>query len=474
MAMRSFGGMGVVLVMTIAGCSSNSGASKSPNAACDSDHMAGGVCTGVSTAALCSSDTCTDDVSCSTVTTATDDASLTSALASATSGSCVALASGSYGDVALPGGVSLLGRGSSFASVGSVLIAKGDGAVVRGVQVGGAGITISGATNVTIDSVAVIASTKNGITANAGSSLTIASSEIQGSARYGVFATDAASLAMSATSIDGSLGPGVWSASSKGCAGAALTTTMNDVVLRDNQIIGLSLVGMQATLDNVVVRDNPVDNNFNAAGGIAASQCSTLNATSLQVLNNTSYGVLVDQSAASLGSPDATKGASVNGNRLGIWIQNLDANGTQPVSLENCSLDSNSGVGIGLSGKSPGISIKSTRVTSTASITLPTLTNGVQGSSNVGDGLSWQGGAAAVIEGLTLKANARTGIVIDGAVGANSSITNSSIADAESFIEQDIPMSGNVPTIGTGLPAPQLSADATLDIAAAPVAPVEE
>src|SRR4051794_3157991 len=80
------------------------------------DHLAG-VCVGVPAADVCSTDTCTEGVACAAVVEVGSDAELAPKAAAATAGTCLSLAPGHYGAVALPGGVSLLGRSAAEVAV---------------------------------------------------------------------------------------------------------------------------------------------------------------------------------------------------------------------------------------------------------------------------------------------------------------------------------------------------------------------
>src|SRR5262245_39107847 len=71
---------------------------------CPEENEIGGACAGVPQAAVCASGgACTSGVVCSSVIEVTDNATLTSAAASAASGACIALSPGSYGAVSIPG-----------------------------------------------------------------------------------------------------------------------------------------------------------------------------------------------------------------------------------------------------------------------------------------------------------------------------------------------------------------------------------
>ena len=163
-------------------------------------------------------------------------------------------------------------------------------------------------------------------------------------------------------------------------------------------------------------------------------------------------------------------------NLIGLWIQGSGKMMPQPVVLSNCALADNAGVGIGFSGEANGIIIHDSHVDGTKLQAMPSLTadGSPLGSSNVGDGLSWQGGASASIDGLALSGSARQSVLITGSVGAGSSIANLTLSsgdDQKGVVEQKFPTGGTAPAVGAGAPAIQTSAAGQLSIPAAPAAP---
>src|SRR5262245_7329394 len=99
-----------------------------PSAPCPAERVIEGQCAGVA----CEGEPWTGGVQCADVLEVASSADLAQISASAPSGACIALAPGTYPEVSLPGGVSLLGRGAGFVTVRGVVIGAGTGTVVRG------------------------------------------------------------------------------------------------------------------------------------------------------------------------------------------------------------------------------------------------------------------------------------------------------------------------------------------------------
>src|SRR5262245_41079423 len=82
---------------------------------------------------------------------------LDAAAGSASPGTCLALRSGSYTEVVLPAGVSLVGDGRDDVTLVRVVVSAGDGAVLSTFTVRGLGISLApSAANVRVDNVRVV------------------------------------------------------------------------------------------------------------------------------------------------------------------------------------------------------------------------------------------------------------------------------------------------------------------------------
>ncbi len=456
-------------------CSGEKGSGSGPvNVACATDRMLGEVCAGVPQSAVCATDRCVTGVSCSRVVDVANRAELAGALAGASSGTCLALAPGDYDEAALPGGVSLLGKSASAVRVAKITLAKGDGAVVRGVTVGVGGVVVSGATNARLDSVVVDKSAGDGVLISSGSSLVIAASEVRGSAKHGVLAIDAVHVRIEASSVVGSKGPGLWAECSAACdcKNQDVALSLSGVVLNDNRVVGISLVGMRAELDAVDVTGNAVADDFAGSGGISASQCSAAVATRVRVLDNSAYGVLIDGSSATLGTSDPARGIEVSRNLVGIWVQNLRPSAAKPVVISNARVLGNSGVGIGLGGGQSGVAIHASEIGGTLSKMIPSIQNGIPKARQVGHGIVWMGHAQAELDGLSLHGNAMASLLIDGEVGVGSFAKNLVLAEgdeAKGVLQQNLP-APQQPV--DSLPAPQRTSEQRFPLPAAPAVPL--
>jgi hypothetical protein len=385
----------------------------------------------------------------------TSTAELTAALGQATPGSCVALSPGDYGQVSVPTGVMLLGRGAELVHIQGATLAAGS--ALRGMTAGISGVTAAGV-GVRLDSVRISSSAMDGLDVAAGGSAIVTRSEIIESGRYGIRAFDAESVSLDASLVSGSRGPGVWVECGTGCScSQPPVVTIRDVVLRDNLVVALSLVGAHATLERVEVRENPVGSDLEAAGGIVASQCSKLTAMGLRVLDNAAYGILIEDSEAILGDADG-HGPVVSGNRIGIWCQNVGRTRPATVTIEGASVHANAGIGIGVD-LSSSVTIRGSEVRQTSALVLPVLVNGSPGAKEVGDGISWLGASSVVLSGVTLGGNARASVLINGSVGSASKISNLVLAEGDELLgvlQQNLPAGGAQPTLGAG--APQIDA----------------
>jgi len=437
-----------------------------PAAGCAPENQIGGVCAGVPSGPICKESICTTGVSCAKVVTVTNDSQLQQATSTAGPGTCIALQAGSYGDATLPAAVSLLGVGANLVNVTRVDV-QGSGGVVQGVTVGSGGVRVdgSGGPPVRIEKVRVIASGADGLRVEQGGIVEVRHTEIAQSTRYGVSAFGAGSVSVHDSIVSGGKGPGLWAECAEGCLCVApVVLDLQNVVVRDNKIVGLAVVGANATLKNVDITGNTVASGFQPGSGLSASKCSNLTATGLRVLDNSNFGILIDDSSASLGASGGKDGVEVSRNLMGLWMQNIGAsNAGAQGKLENVTILENAGVGLGLDGSSKGIIIYGTEIRETSSIALPVLVGGVSaGSKEVGDGVNWLHGSQAQIDGLTVSSSARQSVLIDGEVASGSSIANVVLEqgdDAKGILQQNLPSGGVQPHVQTGAP-PLTTSDA--------------
>lgn len=455
-----------------AGCD---GSSPPVTEGCPDGDKVFGVCAGAPAGELCDGDPCTEGVSCGTVVSVDGDADLQSKAKSAGSGTCLALAPGSYPAVTLPGGVSLLGRSAELVTVSAITLSAGSGAVVRGLTVGAGGVEIQGATGVRIESVRVAGSSstiRDGVSLGAGSQATIVTSTIDGAGRAGVYAMDA-DVTLDRSLVSGAQSAGVWVEgtacdASCNCTERPLLTVRNST-LRQNASIGVSLTGAAGDILAMEVMGTQVGASGFGGGGVAATACSDVAASQVRVNGSSDYGVLVDRSTARLGDAEDEDGTVEIGDNLrGLWIQNVDDKAcptmTGCVTLHRGTLEANLGVGIGVAGSSRGVILCKTAVTGTLSTPLSVFDaqNNV-GKEDVGDGVSWLDKSSVVVEEVILGNNERQSLLIDGPVAGDIVSLELRGGDANKPpLQQNLPMGGAQPTLGGGV---DLTTDVTRKLA---------
>lgn len=457
--------LGMVAGASLAGCS---GETTPPPSACAIADEVCGVCAGVPAGDVCGDDVCTEGVTCAEVVVVASDAELSSEVAAAKPGACLALAPGQYGGVIVPGGVSLLGRSAAAVKVDSITVTAGAGTVLRGLGVGAGGVELMGATGVRIESVRVTGSStlkRDGIALNPGASATVVTSTMEGAGRVGVFAQDA-DVTLDRCVVSGAQAAGVWiegTSCDNTCACASSPTlTVNTSVIRHNHLLGLSTRGTVANLmctDVTATQAGDALMTGQIGAGMSVTHCSNLSATKLRVLDSADWGVLIDGSKAKLGastSPDDT--VEISRNRRGLWVQNVVHNSAclgigSCVEVHNGTLAENTGVGIGVAGETRGMILCKVGVKDTYNDMLPVSDeNGMIGSSEpVGDGVDWLDGSVVVIEALTVSGSQRQSLLIDGPAGEGGEIRSITLAAGEQPILQQNLMGGAQPKQGSGV-----------------------
>ena len=251
---------------------------------------------------------------------------------------------------------------------------------------------------------------------------------------------------------------------------AAIKLSVTSSILRENHIGGISLFGVAATIADVDILSTRRGDEWHyteGGGGLSVAACSSLNAVRTRVLGSEKYGVLVDDSSASLGSPLEEDGIEVSDNVMGVWVQNISKTAPQTVTIENARVDANEGVGIGVSGESRGIIICRSAVSGTTSKALPV--KGQLGSvQEVGHGIAWLDASAVTVTGVTLSGNARASVLIDGeADGSLSDLTLTGGDEQKGVVQQNF-KGGKQPGVSGSTPA--LKTDAS-EIFMIPLAP---
>lgn len=422
----------------------------------------GETCVGVPAEPVCAEASCTGGVACGKVLEAGSQAALDGALGQAAAGDCIALGPGKYAAVALPGGVSLLGRSAAEVEVGPISVADGAGAWIRGLTAGG-GVTIGAATGVRLEAVR-IAGGDDGLLVGTAGSATLVLSEVAGTASHGVLGNGPDAVTIERSIIRDSAGPGVWvqcaGANECGCPDKP-SATLDRVLLTNNRYVSASFIATRATLRAVEIADTAVGANFQPGAGLIASGCSELNYAGVKVSASTSVGVLIHASSAGPAQNDGQeKGIIVIDGHPGIWVQAtgpLEEPG-QTVTLEAAEAISCHGSGIGFDLEARGIIVIDGKVSGTVNQTVPVEQGG---SADVGVGLMWKSGVAATIDGLEVSGSALQAFVIDGAVGADSSLANVTLTggdESKGIVQQQVDTQDLAPTVGANSPAVQQNA----------------
>lgn len=445
----------LALGAALAGC----GEEPKTQAVCPEGDEVRGECAGVPGDALCADELCTQDLACDAVKTARDDASLSEALQAAAPGTCIALAPGSYASVALPGGVSLLGRSSAEVTVKGIQVSAGALSTLRGLAVGEGGVSLAPDATAHLEAVRISGAGHAGLALANGATATVHACAIGGGEADGVLVGEGATLLVEATILEANAGPGLRADCETGCdCPAPPDVVVRGSIIRDNHVEGVLLFGAHALLESVDTESTEVGDTVAfglGGGGICAATCSDLTARDLHVFNNRSYGVLLDDSSAAFGDPASDPSIQITGNKIGLWAQHISQTHPQTVRLDGLTVEGNTGVGIGTSGDAVGLIICRSAILDTA---LADVVVEGGGSDQVGDGLLWLGGSEIAIDGLTVSGSARASVVIDGE--ASGTLTNITLAGGDEMkgIVQQAYSGGAQPQVGDGAPAITTSA----------------
>jgi hypothetical protein len=453
--------------------------SASAASACAGERLApsalGTACTSVDGAglppgAVCADERCLAGVSCDEVLEAEDRDTLAAAIARATARSCVVPRPGSYGDVTLPAGVSLLGRGASEVHLGRVTL-TGGGSMLRGVQA--LSVRALGGTS-RLES-ACVRGADFGIDVHGGAALSVRAAHVRDVAGAAV-TSSGASLTLSDVLLTDATGPGIWAACDGGCQCAAVPNVMlANVVIERAALVGAALHGVKGSIEGLAIRDTSVAD-FAGGAGLSLAHCSTIEATGVEVRIRAdlsgygAFGVLVWSAGGSLGAPGEDKGIIIVGGRPGVWIMDPLGVGAA-TALRNFEIRDSRGVGLGTSAAAKGIIIVGGKIGATAATPIP-LAEG--GSGSVGDGVSWSEGAELQIDGLEVSASGRQSMLIHGPVGPASRIANLSLRDGDEIsgvLHQGVRDGDASPALGAGAPGVTKSPAVKHKVAAAPAVP---
>ncbi|HZO13848.1 MAG TPA: right-handed parallel beta-helix repeat-containing protein, partial [Polyangiaceae bacterium] len=317
---------------------------------------------------------------------------------------CVTLADGHYGIVEVPDGFELVGASVDGVVLDWLSFVGGSASACR---MNTKGVNVVGGASGRLQYLSVADSPADGVLVDPGGEAHIVGSTIDGSSRYGVSGFGAHSVVIERSAIKGGAGPGIWVACTEGCACMARPElVIRDSVVRENSVVGMSIVGADADLQGVSISRNVVGENFEAGAGISVSTCSRITAANLEIADNADFGLLIDSSRAEI------DGIEVTGNLRGIFTQTQT--GLSEIRIAGASVTDNFGVGLGISGATT-ITFDDSIVSDTRTIALPVLVDGVSaGAQNISEGICWSGTAVAELHRVLVKNSDLVAFVIDG------------------------------------------------------------
>jgi hypothetical protein len=445
-----------------------------------------GACVGVPQEPVCDDDFCTDGVSCANVCEVHDEAELADALATAGQGTCIALAPGAYPAIALPSGVSLLGKSARDVTTGSLQIPSGSPVVVRGLEVSGS-VELAPAATARVEAVR-IGGGNTGVVAPLGASLDLVSSEVRGvqfdsqsvnpSNGHALFVSDATAVSVDGSVVADNAGPGMWSECSGGCACPSRpTVSLHRVLFQHNHHVSVALNATAATIDVVHILDSEVGPSFDYGAGLSVSACSALTVSGLRVERTVSFGMLVNGSSLSAAPGGAGEHGIivVDGGLVGLWVENVPTGET--VELLGVELQRNGAVGLGIGADLAAkgiIVVDGGLVADTVGAAVPVSVDGIpMGSDTVGDGVLWTGAALADVDGIAVGNSPRNAFLIDGPVEPGSKLAHVTLqgGDAQKEIVQQRSDATGSPELGEGVPSLDQSIEDRFSVALGPQPP---
>lgn len=464
-------------VLSIVGIVTVSGCTVDENITCTATNLQNGVCRGVPVTGACNEEASAENITCTSTVDVSGYDELKDALNGASSGKCILLDTGTYGNVVVPAGVSLIGQCAREVKLEGVTLSSGQGSVLRGIEIGQNGLVIDGATDVRLESIHVNGSLGTGVTMKAGSKVSMVDSMVTGSSRYGIVGVDGVSLTVKGSVIAENQGSGIvmqCSAECDACTSRPMLSVIDSIV-RDNRVGGIDVFSTDVTMNGVDIRGTLQGDSFLAfkgGGNLSVAACSNLlEARQLRLENAFSYGALVDASFARFGHVDDAEGSvAIRGNEIGLWVQN-GADGSTS-EMHGGLFEDNRGVGLGIKGETQAWIFCKGKIMNTAEVSIPT--DGAS-SEPVGHGIVWRDKASVKIEDVTVSASARVPVLIDGPLNPMGSmaselknLTLTGGDDMKGIWQQNLPMGGLQPTV-TNAPAIQTDMAEKFAVPKAPV-----
>lgn len=336
-----------------------------------------GVCAGVPETTVCADELCTAEVACAKTWTVRDPASLSAATGGAASGDCLALAPGTYGDLALRGGVHVLGRGAGVVTVGSVTFTGTGASTVRGVSVVAGSLTSKGV-DLTVDQVAV-----------------------RRAAAAAISVQDA-SLSLSQSTVEKGGASGVVVRCADACtAGKRPRMVVRRTWVHEQKVVGILGASIDADLRDVVI-DHTGASSFTFGRGLEVNGRSTLVAPYLRVEDCADLGVAVFTSVGTLGP-----GLEIRRTVRGLALQSVPDGG---LVLDGFEVEDTFAVALSVQGASRGVVVRNGSLFGTRLLRVPVAIGGME---EIGDGLEWGGQSEVSVESsVRIKASSRRPAVI--------------------------------------------------------------
>jgi hypothetical protein len=372
---------------------------------------------------------------------------IAAAAGKAAAGDCILVASGTYGAATLVGGVSLLGAGADVVTInatkgGYALTVKGgSGGTLRGVSLSGEGrgllvdsvkgLHVEQLRSDSVRELGIVARKSGGLTLNEvmvrktrddgagkygvgvvlaeGSQAKLTQVVIQDSASQGLLASESA-LSLSASTVTGSglYGVAVDCSVDAACQGA-LASSIDKSLLNENGGVGLWVRGAKLS-----VKDSEVGKTKLASGlarGVEVQGKAQIEISGSKIHHSAGQGIVIDDSAGKL-----TQNRITDNEERGVWIQ---CSGASNLTLDGNEITDCKMVGVGTVGCT-GVTIKGGKVARIKKT--PVLVGNT--SVEIGDGVQLLDKSDVTVDGVTVDAAGRVGLLIDDAVGT---ISNSTI-----------------------------------------------
>jgi Right handed beta helix region len=449
-------------------------------------------CIGVTTTALCDELFCTAGATCSAIYYVNDNAAggdgsagspfstLAAAAAKAVAGECIAVAPGAYSGATLAGGVSLLGRGlDSVTITGSgttpaLTVGAGKGGVIRHVTLtgGGKGLLLKETSNVRLEQLKVSAVKDVGIDVRKGTGLTIervlveqatkgskgdgvglllvsgATAKIKdvvitNTSGVGIMVHEAAvQLSSALIQSSGSHGVSIQCDTDPTCKSALAST------ISASRITRATMVGLWVDGAKLTVKTTEVDNTRGSSGfgrGVDIQGGALLELRDSQIHHSDYQGLMAD------GSEVLLENNRIEDNEdRGVWLQDFNKTSMCKATLNKNQIKGNSMTGVGAFGCAD-LAITGGEISDTREqlLTIPIP-------EKASDGVQLLDSTVALVDGVKLSGNKRTGLLLDASTATiKNSVFSGGTYDVVTQNHQaaNVILSGNTTATGAAVQA---------------------